>query len=313
MHYAHVKATQKDGTQVVAHVTNYETLFIPPAQGGFGAQRYGKPGTVSFSSTRTLPSTRVDWELGQLPHYGVHAMQQSIIGRLKKKNIHIGHPARLHSDIMNVVNEGVDTGLSFVTSNIPRLAMIEHIEWMNKTNTTPKIETDTLHPYLQDIARNDIETFLTASPSERERTPISSFKNIATDLLNRVPGMGSITPSLLDDCFDASTGLPITVADVMHRFGVAYSATNPDQATIPVDLFELLAQEKVKIPSPSGNMLPDDFLPVYDLGLLPIIRERRPPSSDHSVSIPHYNKLFVEYDQWFCLYWQQEHSHKYRF
>jgi hypothetical protein len=313
MHYAYIKATRIDGTQVVQPVDNYATLFIPPSQGGFGAQRLGNGYDRVFCSTRPLPSAAIDWELGELPHYGVQQMQNSIIGRLANKNIVIAHPARLRRDIMNVVNEGVDTGLSFATSNIPRLALAEHIVWMNRTQLKERPPVAVLSSQQQDYARTEIETYLGAPADIRAKLRIPSFKNISTDILNRVLGMGSITPSLLDDCLDAQTGLPITISEVMHRFGVSYSATDPDQVLIPLDVFELLAREKLRMPSPNGNLLPDDFLPLYDLGLLPIIRYFPSPSADHTVSVPYYTGLFESYDVWFCEYWTDTYAHKYKF
>jgi hypothetical protein len=313
MFYACHRDTAIDGTRRVRRVHEYEKLFIPQQHGGWGAVRYNNPSDRRFCTSRSLPSSRVHWDLDELPHHGARCMETAIHKHLARFNARVGHPDRLRRDILDVTNAGIDTSLNFASSNIPRALVNDHIEWMNQTSTCQGPPDLVLSPESIAQMTDAITGFFNLSDLARRQYAFPRIKKSIGRVVQRILSLGSISPALLGDIVDITTGAPLSLENMMERAEITWTPTTISEALMPDHVFEMFAREHLPYPTIPGHVVPDDFLPLVEVGLVHAIRCNASQSSDYNVQLTHYRLVCAAFANWFAPFWVANYSHQFKF
>jgi hypothetical protein len=313
MYYARHTSTAIDGTKKTVHVNDYDKIFVPQQSGGWGAVKYNTPPQHVFINDNRLPASRVHWDLDELPHHGVHCMQNLIYRHLARINARVGHPERLHRDILDVVNAGIDTSLNFASSNIPRTQLVEHIEWMNKTAIKKHPPDMPLNPESIAVISDSIANFFELPDLARRQFSFPRIKKSIGRVVQRILSLGSISPALLGDIVDITTGEPLDLEELMTRNEISWEPTGIAESLMPNHVFEMFAREHLAYPTIPGHVVPDDFMPLVELGLVHAIRGNPSASTDYNVQLNHYRDVCTAYANWFAPFWTTNYSHKFHF
>jgi hypothetical protein len=311
LYYAQISFTTPDGTTLTAKLNDVQKLYIPYDQGGYGLARHGHEPHNRASTSRTWDSSTPDWELDRsVPHHGTQAMMDSIQKRFHARGVRLGSTARLHREILNLSNQGVDTQLNHVNHNIWRKGLYLHLEWLNKINYSldPAANHTAIITETQERqTRLLLDQVMAAEPESLQDWSTPHIQEAYQKITSAVLGLAGISPGIIDDLYDLNTGTRLTLADLVERFTLDWGTEMMEFNALPQELYRAVLNGQVELRRLPGNAMPDDFLPIVEYILSNVLVTSPAPSADSAQNMQYYIALsrdicLVISDHWLVNY-----------
>uniref|UniRef100_A0AAU6NE17 RNA-directed RNA polymerase n=1 Tax=Rhizoctonia solani phlegivirus 7 TaxID=3162551 RepID=A0AAU6NE17_9VIRU len=305
LHFASVKTQKPDGTTVVAQLRNVDALYVPASQGGFGCVRIGQTAVPQLATAMRWPNLKARKVIENAPHFGVKAMMSQLYVRFSEAGLDTSVLAAVEEEAKSVVASKEGNEFNRASDNYVRLKMAEHIEKLNNSKVAklPKTKPNGPEPsVIKDTVRTAILRLLDGDAEAIRREAMTPLDEAVSRQVARVLGLASITPNIIMNFRDASTGRALGFKEVAGAMGMRLPVTDLLDALYPSQVIELGFDNAIIPNRDVRDVMGAELQPIIDIIQAECLRACWTVMYDKNDKIQQYNNII----EW-CNYYIVHH------
>jgi hypothetical protein len=316
--WSEVKYTDAAGVQHAARINDLRLLYAPVEQGGFGLHRYYEDHTYRLASTKPWNTPRVLWEVEGVDHVGAKIMFANIWGRFENCNIRTDPLVRMYRDIVSSMSIGVDTVANRPAMNLVAKAKYEHICWLNKIQPIMVDDEPPAVGMNENLLRQAFDDFIRTADMRVKAIDIPNLEEEKAREISRALGLAAISPHIIKEAVDATTGEPITITEMIRRardkekLNLPISPRGHLALFYPTRLIELSFDGSLELNYDFRNVIPDDYLVAADHAISWALRNYFKQDRDANADMLQARRITARASWVIRFHWQLKYQGTYK-
>ncbi|QDW81304.1 RNA-dependent RNA polymerase [Rhizoctonia solani dsRNA virus 10] len=251
------------GDHHTQHLTNWQALYVPEADGGIGCARYSAYPRTRLRGGQRKPwvTPKIDWMLPGAPDAAERYLVHHVTGRLNAIGIDPSVSRMIYRDATNITRQGVDTVLNRRSTNYVRELAAEHIEWLNHApvEVAPPLY---IPSEMQRLVDNTIVSILEEDPAHLAKHIYIDIEEAIDTLVARALGVMGISRSILTLMRRKTTGELLHPRDVIEELSEKPADFVALRTLLPDSVVDTMLTGRFNIPRDVGGYLPASYNPL---------------------------------------------------
>jgi hypothetical protein len=213
---------------------------------------------------------------------------------------------------------GVDTVANRPAMNLVAKAKYEHICWLNKIQP---IMVDDEPPSVgmnENLLRQAFDDFIRTADMRVKAIDIPNLEEEKAREISRALGLAAISPHIIKEAVDATTGEPITITEMIRRardkekLNLPISPRGHLALFYPTRLIELSFDGSLELNYDFRNVIPDDYLVAADHAISWALRNYFKQDRDANADMLQAKKITARASWVIRFHWQLKYQGKYK-